>query len=114
MLISKDEPYDAESIRPFIGELVPGVEIVDHRYKDFTKVGGNALIADNAIHGACILGEAVENWQDVDLGRHAVELIINRKSWSKGSGENVLGSPLNVMAWLANHLQSRGGWFEVR
>lgn len=101
-------PYTADTIKPFIEKFLPGIEIVDHRYTDFTQVGGNALIADNAIHGASIIGESDGNWQSIDFSTHEIELSVNGSTWSKGSGGNVLGSPLNVMAWLANHLQSRG------
>jgi 2-oxo-3-hexenedioate decarboxylase/2-keto-4-pentenoate hydratase len=101
--------WNAESIRPWIGQFRPGIEIVDYRYADFTTVGGHALIADNAIHGVSILGTAEDQkWKSVDLVAHAVTLYVNDVVTATGSGANVLGSPLNVMAWLANHLQSRG------
>jgi len=102
------KPYTASTIIPYIGNFIPGLEIVDHHYTDFTKVGANALVADNAIHGASILGNGVPNWQFIDLSGHQVQLIVNNSLFSQGTGKNVLDSPLNVMAWLANHLQSRG------
>ena len=104
-----DTSYCAETIKPLIESFIPGVEIVDYRYEDFTKVGGNALIADNAIHGASILGKPDTNlWKEQDLTQHPVTLYVNEKINAQGSGKNVLGSPLNVMAWLANHLTNRG------
>ncbi len=102
-------PYDATSIMPYIDSIVPAIEIVDHHYTDFTRVGGNALAADNAIHGASILGAKFFEWQCLDLARHPALLSINGKPFSRGMGKNVLGDPLNAMAWLANHLQSRDG-----
>ncbi len=103
------EPYTADTIKQHIGSFVPGVEIVDHRYNDFTQVGGNALIADNAIHGASILGKPdAVLWKKQDLARYPVTLYVNDQINALGNGANVLGSPLNVMAWLANHLISRG------
>ena len=53
---TSSRPYDAHSIKPFIGAMLPGIEIVDYRYRDFTVVGGNALIAENSIHGCSIVG----------------------------------------------------------
>ncbi|MCY4051380.1 MAG: hypothetical protein OXE41_09060 [Gammaproteobacteria bacterium] len=107
-LPASDEPYTAQSILPYIGDLFPSIEVVDHRYTDFTKVGVNALIADNAIHGVSVLGEAVSDWKSFDLVTHKVDLCINGKIKETGIGENVLGNPLNAMAWLANTLKSRG------
>lgn len=107
--VQQEQPYTAETIKPLIACFMPGLEIVDYRYEDFTLVGGNALIADNAIHGALIVGEAdYGQWHSVDIAKHAVRLIVNEKIAAEGVGENVLGGPLNVMAWLANHLLSRG------
>lgn len=107
-LPASGHPYTAETILPFVGKLVPSIEVVDHRYSDFTKVGINALIADNAIHGVSILGEPVNNWKTIDLAAHRVDLRINGEIKETGSGENVLGNPLNAMAWLANTLKSHG------
>ncbi|MXZ80575.1 MAG: hydratase [Gammaproteobacteria bacterium] len=108
-LPASDTPYTAETIAPFVGKLIPAIEVVDHRYTDFTKVGVNALIADNAIHGASVLGEPDgEKWKTIDLAAHEVVLQINGEVVERGSGANVLGSPLNAMAWLGNRLQSRG------
>ena len=103
-----DKPYDAASIVPFIDSFLPAIEIVDHHFVDFTRVGGNALAADNAIHGASVLGTPVSSWDSAQLAQHPVVLCVNGAPFSHGSGKNVLGSPLNAMAWLANHLQSQG------
>jgi len=107
--IDIEQPYSAHTIKPLIKELLPAIEIVDHRFPDFSKAGANALIADNAVHGASIIGSASGNWRSVDLSAHSVNLIVNDEVYSSGTGENVLGHPLNAMAWLANHLISRKG-----
>ena len=102
-------PYTADTMKDLIGSFIPGIEIVDHRYTDFTQVGGNALIADNAIHGASILGKPDSIlWKEQDLSQHPVTLFVNDRVTAQGNGANVLGNPLNVMAWLANHLINRG------
>ncbi|MXX16392.1 MAG: hypothetical protein F4Z52_04025 [Gammaproteobacteria bacterium] len=100
-------PYTAETIRPYIEAFVPSLEIVDHRFNDFSTVGEYALIADNAVHGACIFGEPVTGWQGVDFCRRQVRLQVNGETFAVGVGENVLGDPLYAMAWLANHLALR-------
>ena len=107
-VIVSERPYDAVSIAPFIDSFRPAIEIVDHHFVDFTRVGGNALAADNAIHGASVIGAPISSWRNLDLSQHPVTLTINGAPFAHGTGKNVLGSPLNAMAWLANHLQSRG------
>lgn len=102
-------PFTAESIKPYISAFMPAIEIVDYRYADFTRVGANALIADNAIHGVSVLGGSTYDvWQERSLAEHPVSLLVNGTCVDTGKGANVLGSPLNAMAWLGNHLQSRG------
>ena len=100
--------YTAKTIRPYVRSVAPGIEIVDHRYSDFTVVGPDALIADNAIHGACVIGETRDLSHTLDLSRHPVSLEVNGQEFSRGDGGNVLGSPLIALSWLANHLQTRG------
>ena len=100
--------YTAETIREFIGAVLPSIEIVDHRYHDWKTVGAPSLLADNAIHGAWIVGEPYLNWRDIDFARHPVAFTINNERTLTGSGAAVLGNPLNVVAWLANELPRFG------
>lgn len=103
-----DTPYTARTIRPFIDAFLPSLEIVDHRYNDFTSVGERALIADNAIHGASVFGQPATAWREIDFVTRPVRLLVNGREFTTGLGENVLGDPLYAMAWLANHLAGRG------
>jgi 2-keto-4-pentenoate hydratase len=101
-------PYTAETITPFIATAIPAIEVVDHRFHDWRLVGAPSLAADNAIHGAWVAGEPVRDWTALDLSRHPVTVIVNGAPWREGSGANVLGNPLNVVAWLANELPKHG------
>jgi 2-keto-4-pentenoate hydratase len=100
--------YTPETIAPLIGRVVPGLEIVDHRYHDWKTVGAPSLLADNAIHGAWVAGEPVAAWRHVDFATHPTALIVNGTRTFPGSGAAVLGNPLNVVAWLANELPKFG------
>jgi len=110
--IASDVPagpnYTAETIREYIGTALPSIEIVDHRYQDWKTVGAASLLADNAIHGVWVMGDPSPAWRDIDFARHPVALIVNETQTYPGSGDAVLGNPLNVVAWLANELPRRG------
>ncbi len=97
-------PYTKDSIAAFVRSLLPAIEFVDWRYKDWTTVGIKSLVADNAIHGAWIHGKRHKNWREFDLSIHNVQLRVNGNVTEKGSGAAVLGHPLNALAWLANEL----------
>lgn len=100
--------YTAETIQPFIGAVIPGLEIVSHRYHDWKTVGAPSLLADNAIHGFWVEGEPVTDWKGTDFAKHPTALIVNGKQTFPGTGAAVLGNPLNVVAWLANELPKFG------
>jgi 2-keto-4-pentenoate hydratase len=101
-------PYTAESVSPFVASAIPAIEVVDHRFHDWRLVGAPTLAADNAIHGAWVEGKPVHYRWSFNLAAHPVQVIVNGKPWRTGSGANVLGDPLNVVAWLANELPKHG------
>ncbi len=101
-------PYTRDSIAAFVQSVLPSIEIVDWRYTDWTTIGVESLVADNAIHGAWIRGKRHKNWHEFDLGVHEVQLCVNGNVTEKGSGAAVLGHPLNALAWLANELPKYG------
>lgn len=101
-------PYTRESIAPLIDVALPGIELVSHRFVDWTQVGAPSVAADNAIHAAWIHGAPFAGWRALDLAQHAVSLTVNGQLVRQGQGAQVLGHPLNVVAWLANELPKHG------
>ena len=109
--IARDVPraqYDADSIQPFIRSVMPSIEVVHHRLENWDKFNAPLTIADNAIHGCWIHGEPALDWQRIDYETHAVKLFANNELVSQGNASIALGSPLNVLAWLANTLPAYG------
>lgn len=100
--------YTADTIREFIAAAIPSIEIVDHRYFSWQTVGAPSLLADNAIHGVWVAGDACTGWRNFDFATHGVSLTVNGDRTLTGSGAAVLGNPLNVVAWLANELPRFG------
>lgn len=103
-----DSGHTAESIAEHIDAVIPAIEIVDYRYTDWS-LGAPQAAADNAIHGWWIMGEPVSDWRDLDLGSAPVTVRSNGDEITSGTGANVLGHPLNVLAWLADELPRFGG-----
>jgi 2-keto-4-pentenoate hydratase len=99
--------HTADTISASIDAVVPAIEIVDYRYVDWS-VGALQVAADNAIHGWWIHGDQLTDWRAVDLAAATVEVHRNGEPVTSGSGANVLGHPLNVMAWLADELPRFG------
>ena len=103
-------PYTAESVRPALATIFSAIEVVDSRYEDWTTAGAPQLIADNACTGFWVHGIEVSDVMCVDLANHPVQVYRNGLLAEIGNSANVLGNPMNVVAWLANHLVNRGNY----
>jgi 2-keto-4-pentenoate hydratase len=107
-LPARPTPYQPEEMAGAIEGVLPGIEIVDSRFTDWTTIGAPSLIADNACHAAWVKGRLTTGWRGLDLAAHTVRLTVNGKLHREGSGRAVLGSPLIALTWLANQLSSQG------
>jgi 2-keto-4-pentenoate hydratase len=107
-LPSRAERFTRDEVAGAVEGVLPGIEIVDSRFNEWTTVGAESLIADNACHGAWVKGKLVTDWSDRDLAAQEVQLSVNGKLVQTGNGAAVLGHPLNALLWLANALRSRG------
>ena len=102
------QPRSRQEIAAAVKGVLPGIEIVDSRFDEWTTIGAPSLIADNACNAAWVKGRLLTDWQSVDLAAQAVRVTVNGKVLREGSGSNVLGHPLHALEWLVNHLSVRG------
>ena len=107
-LPAEGAPYDRESVAGAVAACMAAIEIVDNRNADFADVDGALLIADNAMNVGCVLGPGVETWRGLDLAALVARMSVNGEVVGEGSGKDVLGHPLEALAWLANSLVARG------
>ena len=103
-------PYSRESVAKAVAALMPALELADDRNADYKILPGSALmlIADNAWNEGAVLGEPVRDWQGIDLAALQGVASINAANVGTGHGRDVMGHPLDALAWLANHLAARG------
>jgi len=101
-------PHSRQEIAAAVKGVLPGIEIVDSRFDDWTTIGAPSLIADNACNAAWVKGRLLADWQAVDLAAQAVRVTVNGKLLREGNGGNVLGHPLNALEWLVHNLNARG------
>jgi len=90
-----------------VAEAMPAIEIVDNRYGDWSALGTPTLIADDFFQAACVLGKPAE-CDPMALDRAAGRTLINGAETGRGAGSDVLGHPLDAVAWLACALGRRG------
>ena len=66
------------------------------------------FIANSVIGKAIVLGSPLVPIQGLDLAREAVVFEHNGGVVGTYTAAEVMGNPLNALAWLANHLGRRG------
>ncbi|HEY7579022.1 MAG TPA: fumarylacetoacetate hydrolase family protein [Acetobacteraceae bacterium] len=95
-------PCTPEQAAASVGELVAGIEIVENRYGELLELGVPTLIADQVFHAACVLGEpGLREWRALDLGTLRGRLIVDGHQRDEGVGADLMGHPMNCLAWLA-------------
>jgi 2-oxo-3-hexenedioate decarboxylase/2-keto-4-pentenoate hydratase len=101
-------PYERASAAAAVGACMAAIEVVDDRYDDYRTLDTPTLIADDFFNAACVLGEPVEDWQQLDLANVEGRMTIDGSEVGRGRGGDILGHPLEALAWLANGLAARG------
>ncbi len=113
-LPAREGAYSEQEVSDAVASLHPAFEIVSSAYGEaWTQAGAAAVIADNAVHTALVLGSAVADWQALDITGQKVSLSINGKLHSEGVGARALGGPLSALTWLTGHLSGRGRGLEA-
>jgi 2-keto-4-pentenoate hydratase len=102
-------PFDANTISGFVQSAMPAFEIIEDRGADYGNLDAKSILTDRCWCGGVVLGTPVENWRRIDLGNLAGMVKLNGESLDSGNTGNALGHPLNGLAWVTNHLASRGG-----
>jgi 2-oxo-3-hexenedioate decarboxylase len=87
--------------------VVPAVEIIDSRYRDF-KFDLKSVIADNTSASRFVIGGRPRNLDALDLRTLGVVMEKNGEIVAMAAGAAVLGHPLAAVVMLANHLGARG------
>ena len=101
-------PFSLKTIYKSIDLVLPSIEIVDSRFQDWTKVGINNIIADNAANAYWIHGNENNNLNLFNFNDHPVLVYINDKITHTGNSNKVLNNPINSLRWLINKLAAKG------
>lgn len=107
-LPARSAPYDATDVAMAVEAVMPGMEIVDARYVDYTRLDTPTLVADDFFDAGCVLGAPTADWRLLDLASVTGVTRINGVEVGRGRGADVLGHPLEALAWLANQRSRRG------
>jgi 2-keto-4-pentenoate hydratase len=85
---------------------LPALELIDFRHSG--KAVGTDVIADGVYAKAIVLGGALTPLTGIDLALEGLVYEHGGVVVGTATAAEVLGTPLNSLAWIANHLGARG------
>ena len=96
-------PHTIDSVGGAIECIMPAFEVVDFRTPDLQGMDrALTAISTNISNAGVILGDAIYDWQNLDLRRARGEMFINGESVGYGTGADIMGHPFAPLVWLAN------------
>ncbi len=103
-------PYDRDSVSEAVESVMTAFEVVDNRRTQGQDTRTQLLttIASNILNAGVVLGEPVSDWRAIPLADCRGYMEINGELVGEGQGSDVMGHPLEPLAWLANTLAAQG------
>jgi 2-keto-4-pentenoate hydratase len=95
---------------PAVAAVRPAFELAEDRGADYTSLNlhGLQLVADNAWNEGAVLGQRRSDWQTLDLAALNGVVTLDGQQIGAGTGRDLMGHPLDALAWLASHASRRG------
>jgi 2-keto-4-pentenoate hydratase len=105
-------PFDRTAVAAAVGAVFAAIEVVDDRYVHWPSLDAPTLIADDFFHAGVVVGQRQTDWKAADLGPDLSAVTgaarVNGTEVGRGRGADIMGNPLEALAWLANHCAGRG------
>ena len=89
-----------------VAGAAPALELIDQRFSG--KATASDVIADGVYANAVVLGTPLTPVSHVDLALEGLVYELNGAIAATNTAAEVLGSPANSLAWVANQLGARG------
>ena len=99
-------PCTPEQAAAAVDRVMAAIEIVENRYTDLAAFGAPAMIADQVFHAAAVLGQPDPHWRALNLEGVHGHITVNGTRRGEGFGRDLLGSPMQALAWLAGSAEA--------
>ena len=103
----RETPYTREEVITAIASMHPAIEVLESALVDPTQATKLTAVADLAMHGGFVYGDAVPNWQSIDFSKESVTLAVDGAVRVERTGSNTAGDLMRLLPWLANEGASR-------
>jgi 2-oxo-3-hexenedioate decarboxylase/2-keto-4-pentenoate hydratase len=104
-LPSGSDPVTRSDVAACVGEIAAAFELIEDRHADYDTLDWLWMAAENSWNAGLVLGPSAP---PRDLSALVGVLEIDGVEVDRGSTRDVLGHPYDAVAWLANHLRTRG------
>lgn len=104
----RDVPYSRAEVIAAIDTCHPAIEVLQSRFVDPDVQDRLSQLADLISHGALIVGPPIAAWQDMDLAREDVRVMVDGAEQIRRTG-NPAGEMIRLIVWLANAGSHRAG-----
>jgi 2-keto-4-pentenoate hydratase len=91
-----------------VAGVMAAMELLDDLRHDYKRLNAAAMVAGNVWNAGIVIGPPVTDWRRLDLTRVTARLTLNGREIGSGRGGDVMGDPLNALAWLANKRAAEG------
>jgi 2-keto-4-pentenoate hydratase len=98
----------ADRVARAVESCMAAIEVLEDLRHDYKRLSAAAMVAGNVWNAGAVLGEPVTDWRRLDLTAVTARLTINGREIGHGKGSDVMGNPLNALAWLADKLATAG------
>jgi len=84
-----------------VESCMAAIELLEDLHHDYKRLSAVAMVAGNVWNAGVVIGAPVADWRRLDLAQLTARLSINGRQIGQGKGGDVMGNPLNALAWLA-------------
>src|SRR6266404_665222 len=99
---------DRDRVAGAVESCMAAIELLEDLRHDYKRLSAAAMVAGNVWNAGVVLGASVSDWRRLDLAQLTARLAINGSEIGQGKGGDVMGNPLNALAWLAETLAATG------
>ncbi len=96
-----------DAVGEAVAAIMPAIELIEDRNAVYGDFDAKLLVANNSLNAGCVLGPETQDWRALDLPALAGRMHLNGEVVGEGHGRDVLGHPLDAVAWLADNLAER-------
>ena len=105
---SAGEEVNAQTAADAVESVHCAIEVIGRAIGNPDYANGIGVTMDFGGNVAFIVGPQVSDWQSQDLTNAVVESKVDDETVQVGSGEPIMGDPINSLVWMAERLVEQG------